>query len=72
MVAFKTLQIKESYDLILIDLSKKQAHDVDRKAIQQISFTVSLDRVDNTGIFLIVEEAKETFLDFSRRTARIL
>ena len=35
---------KESYKMIAIYLSKQQALDADPKAIQQINFTVNLDR----------------------------
>ena len=34
--------------MIAIDLSKQQALDADPKAIQQITFTVNLDRVGKT------------------------
>ena len=52
------------YKLIAIDLSKEQALDADPKAIQQISFTANLDRNGNTTMIFIIEEAKETILDF--------
>ena len=52
------------YKLIAIDLSKEQALDADLKAIQQISFTANLDRNGNTTMIFIIEEAKETILDF--------
>ena len=51
--------------MIAIDLSKQQAPDADPRAIQQINFTANLDRAGNTTMFFIVEEAKETVLDFS-------
>ena len=50
--------------MIAIDLSKQQALDADPRAIQQINFTANLDRNGNTTIFFIVEEAKETVLEF--------
>ena len=50
------------------DVSKQQAFDADSKAIQQINFTGNLDV--NTAMFLIIEEAKETILDFSQGTVR--
>ena len=56
---------KEHYKTIAIDLSKQQALDADPRAIQQINFTANLDRAGNTTMFFIVEEAKETVLDFS-------
>ena len=58
--------------MISIDLSKQQALDVDPKAIQQIDFTGNLDSLVNTTMFFIIEEAKETILDFSQVTVRIL
>ena len=53
---------KENYKMIAIDLSKQQTLDFDPRAIQQINFTANLDRLGNTTIFFITEEAKETFL----------
>ena len=50
--------------MITIDLSKEQALDADSRAIQQINFTANLDREENTTMFFIIEEAKETVLDF--------
>ena len=47
-----------------MDLSKLQPLDADPRAIQQISFTANLDRAGNTTMFFIIEEAKETALDF--------
>ena len=37
--------------MIAIDLSKQQALDADPKAIQQINFTVNLDRAGHTRFF---------------------
>ena len=54
--------------MISIDLSKQQALDADPGAIQQINFTGNLDRAGNTRIFFILEEAKETVLEFSQRS----
>ena len=61
-----------NYKIIAIDLSKQQALDADPRAIQQINFTAYLDRANNTRIFLILEEAKETVLDFLQGTAKVL
>ena len=58
--------------MIAIDLSKQQALDVDPRAAQQINFTVNLDRAVNTTMFFILEEAKETVLDFSQGTVKVL
>ena len=56
---------KESYKMIAIDLSKQQVLDADPRATQLINFTVNLDRAGNTTMFFVIEEAKETALDFS-------
>ena len=53
---------KENYKMIAIDSSKRQTLDFDPRAIQQINFTANLDRLENTSISFITEEAKETFL----------
>ena len=53
-------------------LRKQQALDADPKAIQQINFIANLDRAENTTMFFILEEAKETVLDFSQGAAKVL
>ena len=47
---------KDSYKMIAVDLSKQLALDADPIAIQQINFTVNLDRAGNTRIYFILEE----------------
>ena len=54
--------------MIAIDLRRQQVLDADPKAIQQINFTANIDRDGNATIFFIVEEMKETILDFSQGT----
>ena len=51
---------KDHYKMIAVDLSTQQALDADARAIQQIN------RARNTTMLLIIEEAKETVLDFSQ------
>ena len=58
--------------MIAVDLSKQQALDTDPRAIQQINFTANLDRARNTRVYFILEEAKETILDFSQGTVKVL
>ena len=58
---------KDSYEMIAVDLGKQ---DADPRAIQQINFTANLDRAGNTTIYFILEEAKETILDFSQKTVK--
>ena len=60
------------YQMRAIDLSKQQAIDVDPKAIQQISFTRNLGGANNRVIFFIIEVAKETILDSSQGTGKVL
>ena len=54
--------------MITIDLSKRKGLDADSRPIKQIDFTGNLDRPGNTTMFFIIEEAKETILDFSQGT----
>ena len=61
-----------TYKMIAVDLSKKQALDSDPRAIQQINFTANLDRAGNTRVYFILEEAKEIILDFSQGTVKVL
>ena len=63
---------KNHYKMIAIDLSKQQALDADPRTIQQINFTANLDRTENKTMFFIIEVAKETVLDFSRGTVKVL
>ena len=58
--------------MIAIDLSKQQALEADPRAIQQINFTENLDKNGNTTMVFIIEEAKETVLDFSEGTVKVL
>ena len=63
---------KKTCKMIAVDLSKQQALDADPRAIQQINFTANLDRAGNTRVYFILEEAKETILDFSQGTVKVL
>ena len=58
--------------MIAIDLSKKQALDVDPKAIQQINVISNKDQAGQTAMYFIIEKAKKTVLNFSQRTVRML
>ena len=61
-----------TYKMIAVDLSRQQALDADPRAMQQINFTANLDRAGNTRVYFILEEAKETILDFSQGTVKVL
>ena len=60
--------------MISVDLNKQQVLDTDPKAIQQINFTVNLDRdIDGgTRFYFNLKEAKETVFEFSQRTVKVL
>ena len=62
----------DTYKIIALDLSKQKALDADPRAIQQINFTANLHRAGNTRVYFILEEAKETILDFSQGTVKVL
>ena len=62
--------VKIYYKMIAIDLSEQQALDTDPKAIHQINFTGNLE--EQSTIFFPTEEAKETVLDFSQGTLKVL
>ena len=62
----------DNYKMIAVDLSKQQALDADPSAIQKINFTANLNRAGNTRGYFILEEAKETILDFSQGTVKVL
>ena len=66
------LYFKNCYKMIATDLNKQQEIDADPKAIQQINFTANLDRDGNTEMFFIIAETKETILDFSQGTVKLL
>ena len=59
---------KKYYKLIAINLRKQQKLD----AIQQINFTRSLTRDEGERMYFTIEEAKETVLDFSKGTLKVL
>ena len=61
--------------MIAIDFSKQEPLDVDPKEIQQISFTANLDQDRNLKMFFmffIVESSRETILDVSQGTVKVL
>ena len=67
--------MKKNYRLIATDLSKQKALDADSRAIQQIVFTGKIKAtVANTRvvIFYILEKSKETRLEFSKGTTKVL
>ena len=61
--------------MIAADLSKQKALDADSRGIQQIIFTGKIKAtVANTKIviFYVLEKSKETILEFSKGTTKVL
>ena len=58
--------------MIAVDLSKQQIPNANPRANRQVNFTTNLDRAGNTRIYFILEEAKDTKLDFSQGTEKLL
>ena len=58
------IYFRDYYKMIAVDLSKQRAINFDPKVIQQINLTANLDRPGNKRIYFILEETKETALDF--------
>ena len=65
---------KNNYRLTAVDLSKQKALDADPRAIQQIVFKGVVGGDDNTKISLytILEQSKETVLEFYKGTEKVL
>ena len=65
---------EKNYRLIAVDLSKQKALDADSRAIQQIIFTGKIKATEaNTRviIYYILEQSKETMLEFSKGTTKL-
>ena len=65
---------KDNYRLIAVDLSKQKALDADPRAIQQIVFQGVVGGANNTKIrlYTILEQSKETILEFAKGTTKVL
>ena len=62
--------LKNSYRLIAVDLRKKKALDADSRANQQIIFTGKANA--SAIIYYILDQSKETSLQFSKGTTKVL
>ena len=61
---------EKNYRLITADLRKQKALDADPRAIQQIIFTGKAS--ENIVVYYILEQSKETILQFSKGTTNVL
>ena len=55
-----------------MDLSKQQALNTNLKVIQQNNITGNLDQAEQTGMYFITEEEKESILNLSEGTVKLL
>ena len=58
--------------MIALDLIKQQVLHADPRVNQETNFTANIVRAGNTRIYFVLEEAKETRLDFSQGTVKVL
>ena len=66
---------EKNYRLLAADISKQKALDANSRAIQQIIFTGKIKATEaNTRviIYYILEKSKETILEFSKGTTKVL
>ena len=66
---------ENKYRLIAANLSKQKALDADSRAIQQIIFTEKIKFTRNNTrviIYYILEQSKETILEFAKGTTKVL
>ena len=61
--------MKKNYRVIAADLSKQKALDADPRAIQQIIFTSKASA--NIAVYYILQQSKETILQFSKGTTNV-
>ena len=61
---------EKNYRLIAAVLSKQKALDADSRAIQQIIFTGKTD--NEIRVYYILEQSKETILEFLKQTTKVL
>ena len=68
------MYFKDNYKLTALDLSKQEPLDADPRAIQQTVFQGIVGRDDGTKIrlYAILEQSKETMLEFAKGTAKVL
>ena len=61
---------EKNYRLTAVDLGKQKTLDADPRAIQQIIFTGKAN--ENIVVYYILEQSKETILQFSKGTTNVL
>ena len=61
---------EKNYKLVAADLSKQKALDADSRAIQQIIFTGKAD--NKIRVYYILDQSKETILEFLKGATKVL
>ena len=61
---------KDNFRLTTADLSKQKVLDADSRAIQRIIFTGQIE--EEALVFYVLEKSKETILEFSKGTTKVL
>ena len=61
---------EKNYTLFAADLGKQKALDANSRAVQQIIFTGKTD--NQIRVYYILEQSKETILEFSKGTTKVL
>ena len=61
---------KDNFRIIAADLRKQKVLDADSRAIQQIIFTDQVE--EEASVFYVLEKSKETILQFSKGTKKVL
>ena len=75
MLILKKKTKTKKNELIAVDLSKQKALGADSRAIQQIMFKFKIKATEANPrviIYYILEKSKETILQFSKGTTKVL
>ena len=65
---------KDNYKLIAVDLNKQKALDADPRAVEEIVFQGVVGGDDNKKLrlYTILEQSKETVLEFYKGTTKLM
>ena len=72
VVCWITIISKKHYKMTGIDLSEQQALDATPKTMKQTNLTGNLSGTQNRAMIFIIEEVKDSILDFPQKTMKVL
>ena len=72
VVCWITIISKKHYKMTGIDLSEQQALDATPKTMKQTNLTGNLSGAQNRAMIFIIEEVKDSILDFPQKTMKVL